>query len=65
MPRFNKLVCIGRAGFVGSEVIKQFKSMSDSIVAIDNFRTGFRDREELSYVEVPSLSIDKVFEAQL
>jgi UDP-glucose 4-epimerase len=52
MGRFNRIVCIGGAGFVGSEIISQFKSIADDIVAIDNFRTGFRDREELKYVEV-------------
>ena len=52
MDRFHKIVCIGGAGFVGSEIINQFKSIADNIVVIDNFRTGFRDREELKYVEV-------------
>ncbi len=52
MVRFNKIACIGGAGFVGSELINQFKSIADNIVVIDSFRTGFRDREELKYVEV-------------
>jgi len=52
MGKPSKVVCTGGAGFVGSEVIRQFKSVADNIVVIDNFRTGFRDRQELKYVEV-------------
>ncbi|HID63243.1 MAG TPA: NAD-dependent epimerase/dehydratase family protein [Anaerolineae bacterium] len=52
MVRFEKIVCIGGAGFLGSEIVNQFKSRADGIVVVDNFRTGFRDREELEYVEV-------------
>jgi UDP-glucose 4-epimerase len=52
MGKFNRIVCVGGAGFVGSEIISQFKSIASNIVVIDNFRTGFRDREELKDVEV-------------
>lgn len=52
MTGFKKIVCVGGAGFLGSEIIRQFKPLADHIVVIDNFRTGFRDRRELEYVEV-------------
>lgn len=52
MERFSRIVCVGGAGFVGSEVINQLQSITDNIIVIDNFRTGFRDRKELKYVEV-------------
>ena len=52
MDRFHRVVCIGGAGFVASEIINQFKPIADNIVVIDNFRTGFRDREELKYVQM-------------
>jgi UDP-glucose 4-epimerase len=50
--RFRRVVCIGGVGFVASEIVNQFKPIADNIVVIDNFWTGFRDREELKYVEV-------------
>ncbi|MFC1982868.1 NAD-dependent epimerase/dehydratase family protein [Chloroflexota bacterium] len=52
MAKFDKIVCIGGAGFLGSEILRQFKSMTNNIIVVDNFRTGFRDREELKYVDV-------------
>jgi len=52
MVRFNRIACVGGAGFVASEIINQFKSIADNIIAIDNFRTGFQDREKLKYVEL-------------
>ncbi len=52
MAQLNKVIVIGGAGFIGAEVVRQFAAISGHIVVIDNFRTGYRDREELRYAEV-------------
>lgn len=60
MSRFRNVVCVGGAGFIGSRVVEQFKSLADSIKVIDNFRTGYRDRKELQDTEVLEQDIRRV-----
>ncbi len=49
--KFDKVVCVGGAGFVGAAVLEQFLPLAGEIVIIDNFRTGLR-KELLDQVEV-------------
>ncbi|MDJ0733095.1 MAG: NAD-dependent epimerase/dehydratase family protein [Nostocaceae cyanobacterium] len=50
--KFDKIVCIGGAGFVGRGIIQQFKAVAQHIVVIDNMRTALREKEELQYVDI-------------
>ncbi len=57
-----KVLVIGGAGFVGSNLCKRLKENKNSVISLDNYSAGTRDNhvKNVTYIEGQSIDVDKL-----